>query len=454
MYVVAHERQDRRPVAIPRIVVAGTHSGCGKTTIALGLMAALSREGYSVQPFKVGPDFFDPTHHTAACGRISRNLDPFMMGEDGVRSAFLRACEGADIAVIEGVMGLFDGLDGTETASTAHAARILDAPVVLVADVRGTSRSANATIDGFTRFDPGTRIAGVIYNRIGSPRHREMIEASLRLPAFGWVPRSAPVAISDRHLGLRMAHETLVHDQCAEVVRDSCDLQAILGAARLAGLLSGPCIPAPPREKRTVIGVARDEAFCFYYEDNLDLLRASGAELVFFSPLNGEFPDADALYLGGGYPELHARALGGSPTLRAVKRASDDGMPVYAECGGLIALCETLDAEGEVNMAGVLPARAEMTRGIQALGYVEGECIGGPAYLMPGTRLTGHEFHYSRVECRSGARFSIRLRRGKGISEGMDGLHEHEVTGTYLHACFSPAFAQRFVDSAERYRRR
>lgn len=456
--VAAHERQDRTPVnrstSIPRIVIAGTHSGCGKTTIALGLMAALGREGYSVQPFKVGPDFIDPTHHTAACGRISRNLDPFMMGEEGVLSAFLRACDGADIAVIEGVMGLFDGLDGTDTASTAHVARILGAPVVLVADVRGTSRSANAMIDGFTRFEPGTRIAGVIYNRIGSPRHRGMIEASLRLPAFGWVPRSAPVAIANRHLGLRMAHETLVHDQCADIVRDSCDLQAILGAAGSAGPLVGQYVPAHPRDKRAVIGVAHDEAFCFYYEDNLDLLRASGAELVFFSPLRGECPDADALYLGGGYPELHARALGGSPTLRAIKKASDDGMPVYAECGGLIALCETLDAEGEVKMSGILPARAEMTRGIQALGYVEGECTGGPAYLGPGSRLTGHEFHYSRVECLSGARFSIRLRRGKGISEGMDGLHEHEVTGTYLHACFSPEFAGRFVDSAEKFRRR
>jgi cobyrinic acid a,c-diamide synthase len=192
---------------IPRIVIAGTHSGCGKTTIATGLMTALSARGLKVQPFKVGPDFIDPTHHTAICGRHSRNLDPFMMGEDGVLATFGRACKGADIAVIEGVMGMFDGLEGTEISSTAHVAKILAAPVALVVDVGGMSRSANAIVKGCTGFDPSVDFAGVIFNRVGSPNHRRMIEASLEVRPLGWVPRSQGVEVKSRHLGLQMAGE-------------------------------------------------------------------------------------------------------------------------------------------------------------------------------------------------------------------------------------------------------
>jgi len=435
---------------IPRIVIAGTHSGCGKTTIARGIMDALTRRGLRVQPFKVGPDFIDPTHHTAICGRSSRNLDPFMMGRDGVVESFVRASRGADIAVIEGVMGMYDGLMGSDHASTAHVMRLLQAPAALVVDVRGMSRSANAVVRGFCEFGDGAEIAGVIYNRVGSPRHREMIEESLVARPFGFVPRDEECAIESRHLGLRMAHE-IEKSQCiGDLIENSCDLDAMLEAARAAPVL--PDIPdrqAMPESVR--IGVARDEAFCFYYQDNLDSLALAGAEIVPFSPIHDPLPEIDALYLGGGYPELHAAGLERSAFGAAARKAADDGMPIYAECGGLLALAESIRTDREYGMAGILPARARMTGRIQALGYSDGEWTGGLSFGRPGSRILGHEFHYSCVECTNDARFSIRLARGSGISEGLDGLYVHQAAGTYTHAYFSPEFARAFVSSAAAY---
>ncbi|NLA38258.1 MAG: cobyrinate a,c-diamide synthase, partial [Methanomicrobiales archaeon] len=327
---------------IPRIVVAGTHSGCGKTTLASGLMAALTARGFAVQPFKVGPDFIDPTHHSAICGRISRNLDPFMMGEEGVRETFLSATTGADIAVVEGAMGLFDGLEGSDAASTAHVAKILDAPVLLVVDAGGASRSVHAIVQGYAGFDPAVRIAGVIFNRIGSPRHRAMIEATESVPACGWVPRRGDLAVRSRHLGLEMAAEDGAMARFGGVVEETCDIPGIMGLAR-----SAPPLPAPPEapglpEAQIRLGVANDAAFCFYYADNLDRLAQAGAELIFFSPVADRLPEMDALYMGGGYPELHAEALAASRCREDVRRVVDDGMPVFAECGGLIYLSERL----------------------------------------------------------------------------------------------------------------
>ncbi len=221
-------------ISIPRIVIAGTHSGCGKTTVASGIMAALTARGLVVQPFKVGPDFIDPSHHTKICGRISRNLDPFMMGEDGCTDTFIRATRGADIAVIEGVMGIYDGVDGSDLASTAHVARILQAPVVLVVDAKGMSRSVHALIDGYHRYDPTLVFSGVIFNRIGSIRHRSMIEPFLALPAFGYIPRTEELALESRHLGLKMAHEAGDMGEFGRIVEESCDLDALVAAASQA----------------------------------------------------------------------------------------------------------------------------------------------------------------------------------------------------------------------------
>ncbi|MGD0535067.1 MAG: cobyrinate a,c-diamide synthase [Methanoregula sp.] len=442
---------------IPRILIAGTHSGCGKTTIASGLMAALVARGVTVQPFKTGPDFIDPSHHTLICGRPSRNLDFCMMGETGIRRTFAEASAGADIAVIEGAMGLFDGREGSDTASAAHVARILKAPVILVVDVHAVSLSIHAVVKGFRDFDPRVKIAGIIYNKIGSDRHRQMIAQEEFVPALGWVPKQPESEVKSRHLGLVMAHESPAMKTYGRVIAESCDLDRILDIARAAPPLN---IPVPVAQKtpaarhRPVIGVARDDAFCFYYQDNLDRLARAGAELHPFSPTADTEPDVDAIYIGGGYPELHAEALERSRCRQFIRDRAAAGMPIYGECGGLMYLCGSLEADREYEMTGVLPARAVMTKKLQALGYVQG-AFGSRAGLWTGTvAIQGHEFHYSRVECDPEARFAIRLGHGAGIGDGNDGLTEYNTIGTYTHAYFTDAFCRKFVAAAAAFKKR
>ena len=434
---------------IARIVIAGTHSGCGKTTISRGLMQAFRKRGFCVQPFKVGPDFIDPSHHTAITGRISRNLDPFMMGEEGVKKTFLKASEGADIAIVEGVMGMYDGLDGSDAASTAHVMRILRAPAILVVDVRGMSRSAHAVVTGFQSFDKELDIKGVIFNRVGSTRHRAMIGSNLPLPAFGFIPRDTGLSVESRHLGLKMAFEVSDTSPPLDLIGESCDIEAILVAAESAPPLPEEVFSDQYPEERVRIGIAQDAAFCFYYQDNLDALRSAGAALVPFSPCTDLLPEADAYYFGGGYPELHARALSSSPCRAMLKTAADRGIPVYGECGGLLYLSDSVSVEGsEFPMAGVLPGNAEMTGRIQALGYSAGVFTSGPRLSVPGTSIRGHEFHYSTFDPSPDARFSVRLNRGKGIAEGQDGLYSHETIGVYTHSYFTARFAAAMVEAA------
>ena len=440
---------------VPRIVIAGTQSGCGKTTVASGVMAALTKRGLKVQPFKVGPDFIDPSHHTSICGRPCRNLDPFMMGEEGVARTFEHATDEADIAVIEGVMGLYDGVDGTDFASTAHVARILNAPVVLVVNVQGMSRSVLALIRGFNDFDATISIAGVILNRVGSLRHRQMIENSLAIPSIGWIPRSEDIVIESRHLGLKMAHETGSMVDFGRLVEEYCDLDAIIAYANKSPTLNPQKksqLPGKKNQIRAIIGVALDDAFCFYYQDNLDRLRDAGAELLFFSPLQDPIPDVDALYFGGGYPELYLPLLESSKCTRELKSVVGTGMPVYAECGGLMYLTHEIVTDRTYKLCGILPASVEMTNKVQALGYVRGESIGNSSFLPQSQRITGHEFHYSFMHPDRDAQFAFRLTRGKGIESGKDGLVSGNALGTYTHAYFNDLFAAIFVDAACRFR--
>lgn len=445
---------------IPAVLIAGTHSGVGKTTVTLGLMAALRRRGLKVQPFKVGPDFIDPSHHRAICGRPSRNLDPFMMGLDGVRRSFCSAMDGADVAVVEGVMGLYDGMDATEVGSTAQVAKALDIPVLLVLNVHGMSRSAAAMELGFSIYDPGVKISGSILNRVGSERHLSMLKNSLRLPIFASLPRQKDVEMESRHLGLEMGFER-EHDleALASFVEDNSDLDRILELGLEHGLELGPG-REPERdrgaaEKDVRIGIAYDEAFCFYYYENFRELERRGAELAFFSPLRDDMPDVDGLYIGGGYPELYAAELEAAPARRQIKRASEDGMPIYGECGGLIYLCSKIAFEGRSHkMTGALPATTIMTKKLQALGYAEAEVVGSNPVVETGEVIRGHEFHYSRVECEGDARFAYRMRRGKGISEGRDGLVEHSTLGGYMHAHFYSYPVDRFIESCRIYGRR
>jgi len=437
---------------IPRVVVAGTHSGCGKTTVATGIMSALTARGLKVQPFKVGPDFIDPSHHTKICGRHSRNLCPFMMGEDGVLNTFLRSSEGADIAVIEGVMGMYDGLDGSNIASTAHVARILSAPVVLVVDAKGSSRSANAVVKGFSCYEPGVDIAGTIFNHIGSNRHALMIGEGLEKPAYGWLPTKKDGNVESRHLGLKMSYETEVFSGYGSFVEEHCDLDSILGVARSAQDIHLDLPDHPTIQKKATIGVASDEAFCFVYQDNLDLLESKGAELVFFSPMKDVLPDIDMLYLPGGYPELYAKELSASSCIKDIRKMAEDGMPVYGECGGLVYLTRGIETtEGYYSFTGILPAESVQKERFQALGYVDANFESDTGIFRKGINFRGHEFHYSVVEPDRDARFSISLKRGKGISGGSDGMYEYSTVAGYSHAYFTNVFAESMISAAEQY---
>lgn len=438
---------------IPSLLIAGTHSGVGKTTVTMGLMAALRARGLKVQPFKVGPDFIDPSHHSAICGRTSRNLDPFMMGEEGVRRSFSSALEGADVAIVEGAMGIFDGMDGTEIGSSAQVAKILGLPVLLVINVHGMSRSAAALEMGFAEYDQDVRLAGTILNQVGSERHLAMLKSCLHKPIYAALPREREMEMKSRHLGLVMGFEK-EHDVTALAawLEKHAAIDEILS-------LSAPACSAgteKPLGQRSVrIGIAKDEAFCFYYYDNLRELERQGAELIYFSPLDDDLPDVDGLYIGGGYPELHADRLESSPARRQIKRASEDGMPIYGECGGLMYLGRAIEMEtGSFQMVGALPGYTIMTKRLAALGYAQAEVVGENPIAGMGKILRGHEFHYSRFSCDRDAHFAFRLGRGKGIQEGWDGLMEHNTVGGYLHAHFFSFSVERFIGSCRNYRKK
>ncbi|MGI6656643.1 MAG: cobyrinate a,c-diamide synthase [Desulfobulbus sp.] len=434
----------------PALVVAGVHSGCGKTTLTLGIMAALVRRGLAVQPFKCGPDFIDPSLHQMVTGRVSRNLDVRMCGADFVRRSFARHSLAGDCSVIEGVMGLFDGGDG----SAATLAKTLDLPVVLVLDVRSMAESAAAVVHGFATLDPDLRVAGIICNRCGSDKHRAMIEtavnATCSVPVLGCLPRDEAIAIPSRHLGLHMGGEAPLGaaelDRLADLIETHLDMELLLRiAATAAPRPEEPETPVPPPVVR--LGVARDAAFCFYYQDNLDLLRQAGAELVMFSPLHDDVlpPDLDGLYLGGGYPELHARGLSANHSMRArIAALAAQGLPIYAECGGFMYLCASLtDQEGTVHpMVGVYPFRAAMQPRLRSLGYrqvrVDADCLLAPS----GATLYGHEFHYSAIDSHPEVATVFHL-----DNERDEGYHIHQTLAGYLHLHWgrTPEVATRLV---------
>jgi cobyrinic acid a,c-diamide synthase len=456
--------------ATPRVVVAGTHSGVGKTTVASGLMAALCAKGHRVAPFKVGPDFIDPSYHTLATGRPGRNLDAFLSGPELISPLFAHGARGADVAIVEGVMGLFDGKSGGgEYASTAHVAKLLDAPVLLVVDAGAMARSAAAIVHGYATFDPELRVAGVILNRVGSPTHeailREAVEP-LGVPVFGVLRRDANLHTPDRHLGLvpaaerrEEAHKALT--QIAETVARSCDLDGIIRLAASSGALHAEpwdpvCAETEPAEAGPPVrvAVASGPAFSFVYEENLELLRGFGAQTIFFDPTTEEdLPQStDALYLGGGFPETYAEALSENEPLREKVRAfARSGRPVAAECGGLLYLCRELDGR---KMCGVLDAEARMTDRL-SLGYREAHALTESPLANIGASVRGHEFHYSAVEPRAGAlpgaspAWELSGRGEEGFVTG--GIH-----ASYLHTHWAatPEVPRRFVRSAARSRLR
>ncbi len=456
---------------IPRVVIAATGSGAGKTTATVSLIGALRARGLKVAPFKCGPDYLDPTYHERAAGVRSHNLDGWMMDRDAIVATFARASADADIAVIEGMMGLFDSATPTgDEGSTAQLAKWLDAPVILVTDASGVARTIAAVAAGFARFDPAVRVAGMICNRIGARGHLDLLRAAdPEVPIVGGFPASADLAFPERHLGLLMADESNVPqrllDGWSRLAAEWLDLDAIVAIARSAPPIE---LGAPDLRKigsssrpRCRIGVAHDAAFHFYYEDNLNRLRSLGAEITNFSPIHDrELPEVDGLYFGGGYPEAYARELSSNTAmLGAIRSFALRGGLIYAECGGLMYLTDAIRTLDGMRwpMAAIIPGVAVMSDRLQAIGYVEVETradsILGPAH----TRFRGHQFRHSTLE---GADNGDRIDRIYNVAPRWGGAPFAEgycvgnVLASYVHAHWAsnPAVAEALIDSCMRAR--
>lgn len=447
-------------------LVAGTGSGVGKTTMALALMAAFRERGQVVQPFKCGPDFLDTGHHTAICGRVSRNLDTWMLPIEANRELFREACRGADVAIVEGMMGVFDGKAGeTEEGSTAEIAKILDLPVVLVLDAAKSARSIAAVIKGFESFDPELRFAGIVLNGVSSEGHYRILQAAIqsvtKTPLLGRFAKDPALAIPERHLGLRAVEEETSQAQrlagLAESARKSLDLAPLLELSHSSTEATASVCRLNSTARSVRIAVARDKAFSFYYQDNFDLLREHGAEIVEFSPLSDRTlpTNLDALYLGGGYPELYAELLGGNRTMcEAVRAFVESGRAVYAECGGMIYLSQSLTMldRKQFTMAGALPLAFEMTPRLVQFGYAEIEfiehCLLGPK----GMTVRGHSFHYSRLQCAGTMPRAYRASYSLSRKTESEGFCYRNVLASYVHLHFraNPLLAASLVETARR----
>jgi cobyrinic acid a,c-diamide synthase len=472
-------------VSPPRLMVAAPASGHGKTTVATGLMAALRGRGLTVSGHKVGPDYIDPGYHALATGRPGRNLDPVLCGEDLIAPLLRHGAAGADIAVVEGVMGLFDGRGSTSFGSTAHVAKLLSAPVLLVVDAAAQGRSVAALVSGFLGYDPGVRIAGVVLNRVGSARHESILRAALAdlgVPVLGVLRRDGGIAVPSRHLGLvpvaeREGAARQAVQRLAALVSGAVDLAAVVGLAGRAGPLDAaawspaeclngtdragaPRTPGQPGQPgsgqpssggpssdlhpaRPVVAVAGGAAFSFCYPETTELLAAAGADVVTVDPLHDEAlpPGCRALVLGGGFPEMHAGELSANEPLRAdVARLAAAGAPVVAECAGLLYLARELDGRP---MCGVLDATAQMTSRL-TLGYRDATAAGDSVLAPAGTRVRGHEFHRTKADPAASAVPAW------SVDGRPEGFVQHRVHASYLHLHWAgyPQLARRLVAAA------
>jgi len=455
---------------IPRILLSGTSSRVGKTMISIGLMRALTNRGYVVQPYKVGPDFIDPSFHYFATGRYSRNVDGFMLSGEANLEIFERNFKGADIAVIEGKTGLYDSHDAVdERGSTAEMSKILKSPVILIANAERLSRTAAAFVMGYKVFDPEVDIKGVILNRVGGERHsnkvRKAVEELAKMKVLGTIPRKKDVVIPDRHLGLIPAFEREedfyeLFDNLSELVELYLDIDEIVKMAMEAPELED--LPINPifekKEPEVTIGVVRDRSFNFYYQDNIDALSSRANIVVIDALKDNKLPDLDALYIGGGFPEIFAEELEHNNSFRnSVYDFCESGKPVYAECGGLMYLGEFLSTKdgNEYEMVGFLPFKTEMKRKFQALGYSVYKVQEDNIVSRKGDIINGHEFHYSKfIPMNSGAdalECVFRVERGRGIDGARDGVVKKNTLANYFHLNISsyPDMVQRFINSAK-----
>jgi cobyrinic acid a,c-diamide synthase len=471
---------------LPRLLLAAPMSGSGKTTITAGLIAALDARGFQVAPFKCGPDYIDPSYHSLAAGRPCHNLDAWLVPPDQIPGILARRSQGADLAVIEGVMGLFDGYAGDDdSGSSAHIARLTDTPVIIVLDARAMARTAAALVAGLRDFDPHVRVAGVICNRVGGPGHAQLltraIEESTGLPVLGCLNRDEAISVPERHLGLVPTAEPGRWQAWISEVRArveaSVDLDRLLVIARSAPVIKGGQEAGGRRQDRTsesgltlplgqalggegypIIAVARDEAFSFLYEENLDLLREAGAQICFFSPLRDQaLPDGTgAIYLCGGFPELYAAQLSENrPMCESLRAAAAAGLPIYAECGGLMYLTEAVvDTEGRTYpLVGLLSGHSTMTDRL-TLGYRTVQAQTDSWLWRTGETMRGHEFHYSIWKQRPPTIpwLYACLPDAMRPTARPEGAHADTILASYIHLHFRayPDLATRFVAAARR----
>ena len=446
-------------IEIPRIVVAGTQSGVGKTTIVSGLLMELRKRGKKVQSYKVGPDYIDPGYHALASGRPCHNLDSWLVPQERLLSLFGSTSRGMDLAVVEGVMGLFDGGRGG-VASTAAIARLIGAPVVLVVNCRSAGESIAAVVLGFQQYDPGVKIAGVILNQIGSDTHEQMVTEALQrigVRVLGVIRRTENLKVQERHLGLVPVTENsaeAVLENIHAAIAGHIDIEALIDIAAQAGCVEMPREASLPESRSARIGVAQDEAFSFYYPESLRVLEEMGAELVPFSPLRDKaLPEVDGLLLGGGFPEMFLEQLSGNQAMqRSIREAAQKRMPMLAECGGYMYLCRQVTSfEGrDYRMAGLIPEVCRMEKRLQTVGYVEATALADNVLCKAGESLRGHEFHFSRMEPVDSSvekQPAFLMTKNRTGAQYRAGFAEQSLLASYLHIHFAGNLqaARRFV---------
>lgn len=454
---------------IPRILIAGTHSGVGKTTIACGLMLVLKEAGFIVQPFKVGPDYIDPSYHTEITGRQSSNLDTYMLSKDVILEIFETQSKNADIAIIEGVMGLYDGLNDTEIGSTSYLSKIIKSPVLLVVDAYALSRSAGAIVLGYKEFDKDVNIAGVILNNIGSQIHYEntkkSIEEKTQIHVCGFLSKEISLNLKERHLGLIPTFEKKIDDTFKRKLMElmkNVDIKEIIALSKKTKEIKNiPSIIFKKQDyyKKVKIAVAKDKAFNFYYKENIDILKNFGAEICYFSPLESEnLPEfINGLYIGGGFPELFSQQLSENIKMKNILyQKIKDGLPVYAECGGLMYLMEKIInfEKKEFPMLGIFKGNVKMSNKLNALGYVETETIKDNILSKKGDKNKGHVFHWSYLEdLPEDISFAYKILKNNG-KYYYDGLTDNNILAAYTHIHFASNinFAKNFIKICEKYK--
>ena len=459
---------DRLNNDISRVLIGAVQGRSGKTTFTLGLLKALTDRGITVKPFKKGPDYIDPSWMSYASGQQCRNLDLVMMGAEGVKQSFIRHSQKSDISVVEGAMGLFDGLDVEGSNSSAELAYVIGAPVILVVNCTRITRSVAALINGVVNFDRRIQIGGVILNQVARARHEKIMLQSIErycdVPVLGSLPKSKEVEIPDRHLGLIPAGEQdMLQNRIfllGKLVQENVDLSKLLQLSSNGVPLSEEkVLEIHKAEEKVKIGVLRDRAFSFYYPENLEALEEAGAKLVFINSMEDKkLPEIDGLYIGGGFPEVMAEEISANVSLMTeIKAAIEENMPVYAECGGLMYLAKSIiQGEKHYPMIGVFDCDVEMTKKPQGIGYTIQQALPGNPFFPEGTMVRGHEFHNSRlVNLSEALHYGFRTERGQGIIAGADGLvYKHTLAGYHhLHVAAAPLWAGQMVQLAEKYKK-